>query len=137
MALLDAMSSVTYSGVIGPGSAPLCETAALLSNANNRPLTSWSCFQHILDNPTLYPTEARTLASITEVTHALSQIMLQFEWQNVVILYSSTSSWLTTAMHIELVLHSRGFNVKHMLHMKHSSTLEKEIHLFSDIKGLL
>ncbi len=112
------MASPLYYGVIGSGGAPLCETAALLADVNERPLTSWSCAHHILDHPQVYPTEARTLASISEVTRALVEVLNQFQWQNVDIVFSGTSQWLQTAVHVELMLNAHGFNVRNMMQMQ-------------------
>ncbi|KAJ8338274.1 hypothetical protein SKAU_G00372400 [Synaphobranchus kaupii] len=96
------------SGFVGPANPGYCDAASLLGKTWNKPVFSWACVGHEMDDVRIHSTFARTMASPTSV---LLSFMRHFRWAHVGIISSAEESWVETANKVANDLRSHGLPV--------------------------
>ena len=86
--LVSGQSTMTFDGLVGPASHPLCEPIARLGAYYKFPISSWTCTNEVLSQSHIYSTFSRTVPSSQAIAMAIIQLMVHFRWQYVGILYS-------------------------------------------------
>ncbi|VDM39574.1 unnamed protein product [Toxocara canis] len=64
-----------------------CRTEATMAAAQNVPIISHKCKDHIVSDKTKYPTFARTVPAETEITAAFISLLKHFSWRKFSIIY--------------------------------------------------
>lgn len=82
----------TIFGIGSECSSALCNPVGLLSGVWNSSFISYGCVDDTMNNPTLYPTFARTIGIIDSIAYVLKLIAVQYKWHTTAIMASSESS---------------------------------------------
>ena len=115
---VDAINSVVsifhedhYGALIGPGNAPVCETAARLASHVQRSMTSWLCVNDALSDKNVYTTLSRSVPSNRNTAQALTEILTLYKWKYVMIMYVTEQPYWEMASDVHLHLARRDFDV--------------------------
>ena len=109
-AMGELLAGVTkVNAVIGPGCSAACEVTSYLSAGQGIPQVSWGCEAPQLSSRAFF---SRTVAPVVSKGSALIAFMKRNKWKRAVILCSTESLWLDSALGLQKQLKTAGMEVR-------------------------